>query len=193
MIRLEDLYIVNYCHPNCSPLKNIMRLPKEEAFALAGRLAAANRETTAFYRFADFANYYPRRLHADRWLYQAFRSLGGSPKTEHPLSFVLQGNDYLEQWFDRGKVTKIPLIGIPSESVSFTYGDSTAVLQRGAHLKIVNKEQLLESICEFDGTLEGFLDEITKRHHYIEVQLWDDSCCASAQTAGSAFSATGKA
>ena len=31
MINVDELYIVNYCHPNCVPLKNIVRLPKEEA------------------------------------------------------------------------------------------------------------------------------------------------------------------
>ena len=31
----DDLYIVNYCHPSCVPLKKIIGLPKEEAFALA--------------------------------------------------------------------------------------------------------------------------------------------------------------
>lgn len=28
---IDDLYIVNYCHPGCTPLLNIMRLPKDEA------------------------------------------------------------------------------------------------------------------------------------------------------------------
>lgn len=35
----DDLYIVNYCHPNCVPLKNIMRLPKEGAFQKFDTLA----------------------------------------------------------------------------------------------------------------------------------------------------------
>lgn len=33
MINIEELFIVNYCHPSCRPLENIMRLPREEAFA----------------------------------------------------------------------------------------------------------------------------------------------------------------
>ncbi len=31
MINTNELYIVNYCHPNCRPFQNIMRLPKEQA------------------------------------------------------------------------------------------------------------------------------------------------------------------
>lgn len=62
---IDDLHIVNYCHPSCTPLLNIMRLPKDEAFALAYKMAGQNKDTTAFYRFADFENYYPRRLQTD--------------------------------------------------------------------------------------------------------------------------------
>ena len=54
---IDDLQIVNYCHRSCTPLLNIMRLPKDEAFALAYKMAEQNKDTTAFYRFADFENY----------------------------------------------------------------------------------------------------------------------------------------
>ncbi len=39
MIDIKELYIVNYCHPNCKPLQNIMRLPEKQAFEKAGELA----------------------------------------------------------------------------------------------------------------------------------------------------------
>ena len=58
MKAFEELMLVNYCHHDCAPLRNIMRLPKEEAFALVEKMAAQHPETTAFYRFADFENYY---------------------------------------------------------------------------------------------------------------------------------------
>ena len=31
MISTDDLIIVNYCHPSCSPLKNIMDLGQQAA------------------------------------------------------------------------------------------------------------------------------------------------------------------
>ena len=40
---IDDLYIVNYCHSSCTPLLNIMRLPKDEAFALAYKMAGQNK------------------------------------------------------------------------------------------------------------------------------------------------------
>ena len=175
---IDDLYIVNYCHRNCVPLRNIMRLPKAEAFALAREMAEQNKETTAFYRFADFENYYPRRLQTDALLYDRFTQLGGKPVEKHPLSFVLQGSDYLDGWFDRGIVTKVPLSRIPSGCVSFTYGDSMAALERQHEFTMLTKDMLLQAIADYEGTVEAYLADAVQRHqyHYMEVQIWDDAC-----------------
>lgn len=174
MITEDQLYIINYCHNNCEPLKNIMRLPKEEAFKLAGKLAEENEGRTAFWRFADFAVYYPERLTTDKLLYGRFVSMGGKPKEEHPLSFVLQGSEYLDAWFDNGIVTKIPLLEIASEHISFTLGDSMSTLKRNGDIEMLSKEELLGKLQGYPGTLDEFMREIREKHGYIEVQLWSD-------------------
>jgi len=178
MINVDELYIVNYCHPNCVPLKNIVRLPKEEAFAFAYDISSKN-QGQAFYRFADFENYYPLRMETDRYLYNAFISLGGKPKVEHPLSFVLQGSEYLFKWFGNAIITRIPLIRIPSEYISFTYGDSAATLKRTGGVTLLTKDMLLESISRYNGTIDEFMLEIEEKYHYIEVQLWNDDYAAN--------------
>lgn len=66
-----------------------MRLPKAEAFRLARELAEKNPQTTAFYRFADFENYYSRRMWTDVLLHERFTRLGGRPEQKHPLFFTL--------------------------------------------------------------------------------------------------------
>lgn len=176
MSALDDLRLVNYCHPNCVPLRNIMRLPREQAFALAREMAGHNPDTTAFYRFADFANYYPRRMQTDALLHARFIELGGRPAQEHPLSFVLQGSDYLDGWFSHGIVTTVPLSRVPAESVSFTCGDSMASLERYGGLTMLTKDMLLAAIEAFDGTPEAFLADMAERYRYIEAQVWDDAC-----------------
>ena len=45
--------LVNYCHQNCIPLKNIVRLPEREAFSFAHNLAVRNPYTTDFFRFVE--------------------------------------------------------------------------------------------------------------------------------------------
>lgn len=174
MIKLKELFIVNYCHPNCIPLMNIMRLPKDEAFLLARKLSDDNKDKTAFGRFADFENYYPRRVMQDDYLYNAFIASGGQPKEKHPLSFLLQGSDYLNNWFDNGIVTKIPLKIIPSMYISFTYGDSCAVLGRKGEISVLTKEMMLDIIKAYKGSIDDFMRDIALNHYYIEVQLWND-------------------
>ena len=171
---MNDVYIVNCCHPNYKPFLNIMRQPKDKAFKIAKQLANENPETTAFYRFADFENYYPRRLKADEVLYNEFVILGGKPKERHPLSFVLQGSEHLDNLFGNGTVVKIKLNDIPSEYISFTYGDSCANIAKTGKTKILTKEKLLSQISSFDGTLNDFMSYIEKEYSYIEVQLWSD-------------------
>ncbi len=181
MINIDEIYIINYCHPNCTPLKNIVRLPEEEAFALAKQMSECNVATTAFWRFADFENYYPRRIKADEYLYDSFKKLGGKPTTAHPLSFVLHGSDFLNNWFGNGYITKLLLKDIASEHISFTHGDSCATLERTGNISIFTKETLLQSMLNYAGTLEQYMNDIEQSCHYIEVQLWSDDYIASPQ------------
>ncbi len=167
--------LVHYCHPNCKPFQNIMRLPKEEAFKLAGKMAAENPETSAFYRFADFENYYPRRQKTDEIMYRNFVAMGGKPLEKHPLSFVLEECDYLQDWFGNGKVYRIPLCDVPSEAVSFALGDSCAQYERTDNVRMLTKEQLLEQLAEFDGDFEAFTKHaLQEPYSYVEAQVWDD-------------------
>lgn len=171
----DSLYLVHYCHPNCKPFQNIMRLPREEAFSLAEKLAKENPDTTAFYRFVDFAEYYPRRLQADEFLYNNFSRLGGRPKEKHPLSFVLQGCDYLYNWFGNEISYKIKLSEVCPDSISFTLGDSCAQYERIGTVRLLTEEQLLAQINDFEGGAAGFIEHISKQYSYIEAQLWEDT------------------
>lgn len=174
---MNTLHLVHYCHPDCEPLQNILRLPEREAFALAARLAAAHPETTAFYRFADFHNYYPRRMEADRRLRAAFLARGGQPAGEHPLSFVLEGSSYLDTWFGQGKVLRLPLKSVPEEQISFTLGDSLSTLERSGAFALLTMADLRSRIAAHPEGAAGFLRDARLQHHYIEAQLWDDAPC----------------
>lgn len=165
----EEIYLVNYCHHSCAPLKNIMWFPKEEAFALARRMAEQNKDTTAFYRFADFDNYNRERLKMDELLYAQFCGLGGRSAKKHPLSFVLRGSEYLDNWFDKGIVTRIPLRHFLAERISFTYGDSMSALKKQGSLTMLTEEMLLQTMADYDGMLEEFILEVNRRYHYMEV------------------------
>ncbi|MDO5156125.1 MAG: hypothetical protein Q4D51_09190 [Eubacteriales bacterium] len=172
MIELSKLTLVNYCHPDCVPLKNIMRLPKLQAFQMAKQFADSHPETTAFYRFADFENYYNLRVEQDKYLYDTFLALGGNPKEEHPLSFVIEGSDYLSDWFGNGIETRILLSKIAEEHISFTLGDSGAEFGRNKSVELLTLKQFEKLLHEQSGDYNDFMKKIGKQ--YVEVQIWSD-------------------
>lgn len=166
-----NLILVNYSHPDCVPLLNIMRLPKAEAFRLAEELAREHPKGASFGRFADFENYYALRQRQDAYLHARFKELGGEPREEHPLSFVVEGSDYLREWFGGGAVTELPLCKVEPCRVSFTIGDSGALLERGREPELFTVEGF-RRLYEEHGGYGKLLEEAG--FHYVEAQLWDD-------------------
>lgn len=172
MRAFDELVLVNYCCHDCTPLMNIMRLPKANAFQLAKKLAKEHPNTTAFYRFADFENYYTLRSAQDAFLYARFLELGGTPEEEHPLSFVLEGSDYLRSWFGNGIETVVPLKEISPCHISFTIGDSGAEFQKKGEVKLFSLDGLRQLLDACDGDFSSILH--CAGCHYIEAQLWCD-------------------
>lgn len=172
MKAFEELILVNYCYPDCVPLMNIMRLPKEEAFELASAFAESHPETTAFYRFADFENYYLLRKEQDKYLYSQFIELGGKPEEKHPLSFVIEGSEYLSDWFGNGIESRLCLGDIQPCHISFTIGDSGAEYQKYGNVRLLTMEELKEQFLKYGNNMDALLK--ASGRHYIEVQLWSD-------------------
>ena len=170
---MDKLFMTHYYFPGTDPWKNIMNLPEEEAFTVAAELAASHPDTTSFYRFADFRNYYPNRKKADEYLREAFIRLGGRPRLPHPYSFVLMECEYLREWFDSSDRIVLFLSDVPDDQVSFTVGDSCAQIIHGSDPVVLTKDMLLERIGACGGSVDAFLQKSLGTHHYVEVQLWD--------------------
>ena len=170
---MDKLYITHYFYPGTDPWKNIMLLPEEEAFRKAEELAAAHPDTTSFGRFADFENYYPARKKADMFVRAKFIELGGKPKLSHPYSFTLLECDYLREWFNSSDKIIIDLDDIPDDQVSFTLGDSCALMVNGREPVVLTKNLLFERIGACGGSVDVFLKESLDGCAYVEVQLWD--------------------
>lgn len=171
---MKDIYIVNYCHAGCVPLKSITQLSEAESFTIAIGLSQKN-EGVAFNRFGeDYKGYYPHRIRTEKWLYDCFVSLGGTPETEHPYYFVLQGSDMLYNWFGKGTTTKILLSNIEPCDISFTFGDSMSKMDKPERKDPFLKNRLYEFIDSYNGNIDYFLDSIKGQYTYIEAQLWTD-------------------
>lgn len=172
MMNMEKLFLTHYYFPGTDPWKNIMLLPKEEAFRVAAELAAQHPDTASFGRFADFVNYYPLRDEADRFVRETFIQLGGNPKLPHPYCFTLMECEYLRNWFSGGEKIVLELSSLPDDQVSFTLGDSCALLSRKATATVLTKSMLLDQIRKA-GSVEDFLKTLPEGYAYVEAQLWD--------------------
>ena len=170
---MDKLYITHYFFPGTDPWKNIMLLPEKEAFQVAEQLANAHPNTTSFGRFADFVNYYPARKRADDFVRERFIELGGKPKLLHPYSFTLMECKYLREWFNCSDKITFDLEVIPDDQVSFTLGDSCALMLHGTEPVVLTKELLLERIEACGGSVDVFLKRSLGKYPYVEVQLWD--------------------
>ncbi|MBR5938415.1 MAG: hypothetical protein IKZ90_09175 [Clostridiales bacterium] len=170
---MDKLYITHYFFPGTDPWKNIMLLPEKEAFRVAEQLADAHPNTTSFGRFADFVNYYPARKRADDFVRERFIELGGKPKLLHPYSFTLMECEYLREWFNSSDKITFDLEVIPDDQVSFTLGDSCALMLHGTEPVVLTKELLLERIEACGGSVDVFLKSSLGKYPYVEVQLWD--------------------
>ena len=168
----SHLYLTSYRHPDTAPFGNIMLLPEAEAYQKAAQLAAAHPETTAFYRFADFENYYPRRKASEEAMRSHFIRLGGQPELPHPYSFVLMESDYLARWFAGGPAMRLPLDALPPEQLSFTLGDSMSTFARDGVHQLHTLDSLLQLINAHGGSLTDFMAYVEATWHYIEAQVW---------------------
>ena len=167
-----NLYITHYYIRGTEPWRNIMLLPEAEAFRKAAELAEAFRGTASSGRFADFINYYPRRKAADRIVREEFIRLGGSPRLEHPYSFVLGMSDYLGKWYGDGAYIQLRLDTVPDGQISFTPGDSCARYERNELPVVWTKQMLLEKLHAFGDSQEELIRSIAP-YGYVEAQLWD--------------------
>jgi len=153
-----------------------MRLPKEEAFALAEKLYE-DKTCEATHRFGpdEFAKYYATRLKAEEWLYDNFVSRGGKPQTKHPLYFYVHGWDLAPRFWAENITEKIALADIEPCDISFTFGDSCGAVENPGMHHFFMKAELLELIHAHKGIV-NLLQHVSQKIGYgmIEAHLWAD-------------------
>ena len=103
-----------------------------------------------------------------------FIRLGGKPKLPNPYSFTLLECEYLREWFNSSDKIVIDLDDVPDDQVSFTLGDSCALIIHGNEPVVLTKKMMFEQIEACNGSVDTFLKESLGKYAYVEVQLWDN-------------------
>ena len=177
MIDLNELFIRHYCPNNCIPFMNFCRLPKDIAFALAREIAAKHPNDKTFSRFHNFESYYARRMDIEKLLRSTFMSLGGKPKEQHPIYFVLHSSKTLADYMGDSTLFEIKLANIPSDSISFTLDDSMVAYKRDGNFTMYTKETLQAHFGNFNGTIDDYILKLNEQYFCIEAQVWNDDYC----------------
>jgi len=173
---MNEIYLVNHRPASYRPFKSIMRLPKEEAFALAAKLSEDKTcEANSRFSNASFAEYYATRLEAEKWLYNNFVKLGGKPQTKHPLYFYVHGWNLTPQFWPENITEKILLTDIEPCHISFMFDDSCGVPNNPEKYRLFMKDELMELISLHSG-IGNLLEHVKQQigHGMIEAHLWSD-------------------
>lgn len=171
---MDRMLLIHYFFPGTDPWKNIMLLPEEEAFSMAKELSSKHPDSACFGRFADFENYYPVRKETDAYVRERFVELGGKPALSNPYAFTLGECNYLKDWFSDGDKIVFDLTEVPDDQISFTMGDSCALIMRGQKPEVLTKAMLLDGIHSCGDSLAEFLKKLPEGFGYVEAQLWTE-------------------
>lgn len=181
---MEDTnYLYHYYEKDQPPFRTLTLLPFEEAKVIMHTLLGEN---TMF----DVDNFLNLRYERDKALYEKFISIGGKPVRTAPVYFTLGANKGMKTWFDMPDFIKIPLSEFEPDTVSFTYGDSFAVLNPSLDTgeewwgKVFNYNGIIKLINKY-GFPEDPAYDMKNRifpkdkhiNHYlkfIEAHVWSD-------------------
>lgn len=182
---MKDInYIYHYYEKNQLPFRTLTSLPFDEAKVILCENLADN-ET----RWVD--SFLNLRYERDKTLREKFISIGGKPIRTTPVYFTLGTNEGMKTWFDEPVWVKIPVGELDSDTVSFTYGDSFAVLNPSLDTgeewwgKIFRYNDIVRLIDKYgypndlpyDMKNRIFPTDKNINHclKFIEAHIWDDS------------------
>lgn len=172
-------YIVHYYEAEGGPFRSLSDLGSEEAEAVLAKIRA---EGVVFASKRNGEYFSVRRTLEER-VRQLFIAKGGQPKRLHPHYFILGHCDWVKSWFREGRALQIPLHGVDSRVISFTYGDSFPAMRYQDGKPYRGKVYVLAelpNLIELYGLPQVWNPEGRYGpERYIEAQVWDDAEIAS--------------
>jgi len=127
--------------------------------------------------------YIQRRKETEKWLYQSFHALGGTPATIHPIYMTLGASSYIESTGHYNARHEFPLSLFPKSVVSFTYPDSyvsrllaekpNEYFNPKFHGKVFTMSELGRLLEDPSVHNEAWRSEKRKYDFFIEAQIWD--------------------
>lgn len=180
----QSLQLYHYYDRHLGPFRNLSDLPLAEAEAVLAEIRAADR-TFAAKRAADYLTI---RRELEERVRTLFIAKGGHPRRARPHYFTVDVCSWLLAWYVEGCALSLPLCHIPTDTISFTYGDTFPAMRlqdgRPYRGQVYTLHDLPVLIEEYGLPQSWNSDGQAGPDRYIEAQLWDDRPIIPLITAG---------
>jgi hypothetical protein len=126
------------------------------------------------------------RPYTEQKIREKFIDKGGKPKLKAPRYTTLGPVTWFNNWYEQPEVIEIPLLEIPSDSISFTYPDSMmslliaedrfepfAKFKQPYHGEVFRLEELEEMVTAYGFPDESDPKNLEYGNRIIEAQIWD--------------------
>lgn len=176
-----ELY--HYYERDFGPFMPLTALPMAEAKEILIAQQAAGK-----FRNPDIDGFLKKRYDRDSLLREMFIKRGGKPECAAPIYMMLGEHRQWESAYENPAVIKIPFDEVDPLTVSFTYGDSFAVLDPSLFgdeeywNKVYFKDEILQIIdrygfpphVEYDFKRGIYPTDKNINHHlkYVEAHVW---------------------
>ncbi|CAN7315982.1 hypothetical protein [Paenibacillus sp. LjRoot56] len=167
-------FLYHYFNDSVGPFRNLSDLEPEEAERVLNDLRL-QKKGFASKRSMDYLTI---RRSLENRARELFVQKGGKPIRSHPHYMTVGECPWLMEWFEKGKVLRIPITEFDSLTLSFTYGDlfPTMRYQDGKKYRgqVYTLNEIYHVIDEFGLPQEWNNQGKDGPERYIEVQIWDD-------------------
>lgn len=180
-----SLYLYHYYERDFGPFSPLTALPFD-----AAKKVLLEQKATGKFRNPDIDGFLQKRYERDKKLYNLFIAHGGKPVRTAPIYMMLGEHKQWESAYENPAVIKIPLEEFDPLTVSFTYGDSFAVLNPALYGKeefwgkIYFSDEILQIIerfgmppyVEYDFKRGIYPKDKNINHYlkYVEAHVWSD-------------------
>jgi hypothetical protein len=168
-----------YYHKKSVPrFRNIMEMPDCEIDAF---MRTHLPEDVIFHR--NPSRYIKRRRETEQWLRTTFLSLGGNPRTDHPIYATVGRSSYIEDQGVYQEWLEFPLSLFSENNISFTYPDSyvsrwlaeeqSRYFNPAHHGRVFTLRDLPGLLSDEKMHNDAWKSDDRKYDFFLEAQIWD--------------------
>lgn len=169
-----SLFLYHYFEKEQGPFRNLSRLSVQEAMEVSREI----RKEGKIFASQRNEEYMIIRRELEKIAREQFILKGGKPTNVYPHYMTLGPCPWLQSWYQEPAFLKLSWEVIPSELMSFTYGDLFPTMRyqddKPYRKQVYTREEIDHVIDQFGMPQDWNADGLQGPERYIEVQIWDE-------------------